>query len=272
MLKCSSGGAAAFRRAVITGASSGIGEAFARVLPPCADLLLTGRDRDRLDRLAAELATPGRSVQTLASDLAEDRGVRDLIERAEAFEVDLLVNNAGVGHWGRILDHSPEDERATVMLNAVAVASLTRGLLPGMLARARATGRRSGLVIVASSAAFAPVPFFATYAATKAFDLAYAEALAEEMLGEPVDVLALCPGATRTAFGERAGFRGGGLPGALDAETVARQGLAALGRQTVKVTGLVDQTILTPAVLRRRLLAGALGAALRVVHGFERLR
>jgi hypothetical protein len=187
----------------------------------------------------------------------------DLIHQADDFGIDLLINNAGVGHLGRIVDNTLEAERNTAMLNTVAVVLLTRGLLPGIVDRARNNNKRGGLIVVSSTAAFAPVPYFATYAASKAFDLLFTEALAEEMRSEPVDILALCPGATRTNFGIRAGFDLGDLPGAADPKTVAREALRELGRKTVHVTGVLNQATLGPFLIPRRVMTGALGTAMR---------
>jgi uncharacterized protein len=254
-----------YRRALITGASNGIGRAFARRLPDATDLLLTGRDAERLEAEAQALARPGRLIETFAGDLTRDDDRDRLIAQGEAFGVDMLVNNAGSGRLGRFLDSPEETERQTVLLNVVAVVDLTRRLLPGMLARAKAAQRRAGLIIVSSTAAFAPVPMFATYAASKAFDLQFTEALAEELRDEPIDVVALCPGATRTEFGSRAGWRGGGVLGAALPEDVAAQALAALGRQTVCVPGRLREAVFRPVVMPRRLLTGAIGLAMRYV-------
>jgi len=117
--------------------------------------------------------------------------------------------------------------------------------VPAMLERAAASRRRAGLIIVASTAAFQPVPFLATYAATKAFDLCYAEALAGELLGQPIDVLALCPGSTETQFFARAGMQGGTLGRLATPELVAREGLAALGKKHVHVVGAVNRLAVT---------------------------
>jgi short-subunit dehydrogenase len=250
---------------LITGATSGIGRAFATELPAASDLLLTGRDAARLEALADALSAPHRSVETIQADLTVMDDVERVAERAEAFGIDLLINNAGMGQLGRVVDNQVDAERDATLLNVVAVVVLTRRLLPGLVQRARASGSRAGLIIVASTAAFVPVPFFATYAATKAFDLHFAEALAEEMRGEPVDVQALCPGATRTAFGDRAGFGAGNLPGAQDPETVARDSLAALGRETVHVSGLVNQAAFAPLLAPRRMVTGAIGLAARLL-------
>jgi short-subunit dehydrogenase len=230
-----------YRCALITGATSGIGEAFARRLPPQTGLLLTGRDRGRLDALAGELASAGRTVRTLAADLAEDGEPERLSGWAQEGEVDLLISNAGFGRFGPFTKSAPEDGRAMVMVNVLAPVVLARALVPGMIARARATGRRFGVIVVASAAGFAPVPLFATYAATKAFDLSFAAALASELTDEPGDVLALCPGSTRTRFFERAGFPGERLGVVHEPGRVAEEGLAALGRRTVHVVGPLNR-------------------------------
>ena len=255
-----------YRRAVLTGATSGIGAAFAAELPRTTDLLLCGRDEHKLAEARQHLAGKGRVVETMVADFGDEAAVRALIGRADQFGIDLLINNAGTGRIGRVIDTAIEAERETAMVNVVAVVMLTRGLLPGMIDRVRKIRRRAGVIVVSSTAAFAPVPMFATYAASKVFDLHFAEALAEEMRREPVDILALCPGATRTSFGVRAGYGGGGMPGAIDPRTVARQGLHALGKRTVHVTGLVNQVGLGPLLAPRRLVTGAIGAAMRMLN------
>jgi hypothetical protein len=255
-----------YHRALITGASSGIGRAFAAELPARTDLLLTGRHRDRLEQTATGLRRPGRAVETHVADLSDEAAIHALSKRAEAFEVDLLINNAGRGQFGRIADNDLQEERNTVLVNVLAVVILTRSLLPSMIRGAIARQRRAGIVIVSSTAAFAPVPFFATYAATKAFELSFSEALREEMRALPVDVLALCPGATRTAFGARAGLAGGQLPGASDPAKVAREGLRALGRVPVKITGTLDQAALGPLLMPRRMVVEAMGMAMRLLN------
>lgn len=254
-----------FQRALVTGATSGIGAAFAEALPLTMDLLLTGRNKEKLEEAARRLSAGGRRVEIIVADLADERNVEQLIEQADAFGIDLLINNAGVGRLGRIIDNAAKAERDTAAVNVLAVVLLTRRLLPGMIARARSTGGRAGIIIVASTAAFTSVPYFATYAASKAFDLSFAEALGEEMRGEPVDVLALCPGATRTGFGGSAGFTGMDLPGAADPRTVARQALRALGRQRIKVTGPVSGPAFAPFLLPRRIAAIGIGVLMRLL-------
>jgi uncharacterized protein len=252
-----------YRCALITGASSGIGEAFARALPKSTSLLLTGRDRTRLTHLAAELANADRTVRSIAADLATAEGRQAVIGFAEGQPLDLLINNAGVGYLGRVADNPPERESEMAQLNMVAPVELTRALLPGLLKRA-AAGRRSGVIFVASVAAFMPIPLLATYAASKAFLLHYAEALAEELSDQPIDVLALCPGATRTRFFDRANVNRANLPQLDDADRVARQGLQALGHRVVHVMGPATYLATTAArFLPRRFVAAAAERAMR---------
>ncbi len=248
------------RAALVTGATSGIGEAFARALPAATALLLAGRDEAALGRLASELGA-GRLVETLGGDLATDAGLDALSAAAERFGIDLLVCNAGLGPFGDFLE-APEDTlRQTVSVNVMAPLVLLRRLLPGMLARADKAGRRAGLIVVSSGAAFLPIPRFAAYAASKAFDLSLTEALAAELAGRRIDVLALCPTATRSRFGERAGF-GGNFPGAQHPDHVARSALAALGRQRTLVLGPVSGAVFSAPALVRAAAAQALQAVL----------
>jgi short-subunit dehydrogenase len=252
------------RYALITGASSGIGAAFARTLPKSTGLLLTGRDREKLAQLAAELALNDRPVRTIAADLSTAEGRRALIHASEEQPIDLLINNAGLGWLGAVVDNPPEREAEMVQVNAAAPIELTRALLPGMIRRARERQERAGLIFVASAAAFMPIPLFATYAASKAFLLHYAEALAEELDHAPVDVLALCPGATKTRFFERANVGPSGVPVTHDPERVAREGLQALGRRPVHVVGPGTYLATTAArFLPRRLVTAAAERAMR---------
>jgi short-subunit dehydrogenase len=249
------------KAALVTGATSGIGQAFAEILPPETDLLLTGRDTAALATLARDLARPGRRVETLAADLAEPAGIEAVRQAAEGFGIDLLINNAGLGRFGRVVDNPAEAERAMVAVNVMAPLVLTRALLPGMLDRAKTSHGRAGVIVVASVVGFGPIAYFTTYAATKAFDLHFAAGLAAELKGEPVDVLALCPGTTETRFFERSGAP---MRAAHSAARVAREGLGALGRRSVHVVGggnriLTGLLRLTPL----RLLAAGTAWSLR---------
>ena len=256
-----------FRAALITGASSGIGAALAALLPAPTRLLLSGRDAAALARVRDGLPEPGR-VEIVVADLtrAEDR--QRVITAGDAAGIDLLVNNAGLGAFGRVVENDPAREAEMAEVNVVAPVVLTRALLPGMLDRARTSGTRAGVIIVSSVVGFGPMPRLATYAATKAFDLHYAEGLAAELARDPVDVLALCPGATRTAFHDRAGLPRESSPFEHTAERVAREALGALGRRTVHVVGGTNRaTALGLRLLPRPLIrAGAAAATARLAR------
>jgi short-subunit dehydrogenase len=186
--------------ALVTGASSGIGEAFARALAPRgAPLVLVARRRDRLEALAEAL--PGEAVvvpEDLASAGAAGR-VMSAVEGA-GLHVDLLVNNAGLGHCGPFAEADPGRIAEILAVNCSAVAELTRRALPGMLERG--SGR---ILNVVSMSAFQPVPWLSTYAASKAFVLSLSEGLMGELEGTGVRVQALCPGLVPTGFQATAG-------------------------------------------------------------------
>ncbi|MBV8165351.1 MAG: SDR family NAD(P)-dependent oxidoreductase, partial [Alphaproteobacteria bacterium] len=159
-----------FRAALITGASSGIGAALAGLLPPPTKLLLSGRDAAALARVRDALPEPGR-VEIVVADLSRAEDRQRVIAAGDAAGVDLLVNNAGLGAFGRVVENDPAREAEMAEVNVVAPVVLTRALLPGMLDRARSRGTRAGVIIVSSVVGFGPMPRLATYAATKAFDL-----------------------------------------------------------------------------------------------------
>ncbi len=190
--------------ALVTGASSGIGEQFARQL---ADhgvrLVLVARNRQRLDDLAADLRQrhDGLSVSAHTADLAEAGSAEALASTltSNGVTVDVLVNNAGVGSHDRLVDQEPGAIGREIQLNCVSLVALTRALLPDMVAR-----RRGGVINVASTAGFQPIPTMAVYAASKAFVLSFTEALWAETQPAGLRVMALCPGPTETAFFETA--------------------------------------------------------------------
>lgn len=251
-----------YKAALITGASSGIGAAFAHALPAPTALLLTGRDPDALEGLRQAVTTDGRRVQCIVADLATEAGVADVANAADAFAIDLLITNAGLGPFGPFLQAPEQALHDTVAVNVMATTLLVRRLLPGLLTRALAHDSRAGLVVVASGVAFLPVPNLAVYAASKAFDLSLTEALAAELIAEPIDVLALCPTATRSRFAERSGYRGS-IPGAQDPGYVARAALAALGRRRTLVLGAVSGPLLGVAAVARAASAQAIALVAR---------
>jgi uncharacterized protein len=258
--------------ALITGGTTGIGAAFAKLLPESTNLLLVARSEEKLAERKAELERPGRTVETVAADLSTQDGRSRLLDKAIECEIDLLINNAGAGRFSRVLDNDPEAELATVELNVVAPTVLTRALLPGMIERAHRDRRRCGLILVSSTTAFQPIPLLTTYSATKSFLLAYGEGLHEETRREPLDLLVLCPGATRTDFSERSGFDLARIPGASDPLDVAREGLHQLGRRTVHVVGVGTRALLTPFLIPRRIATGGAGAIMAVLGKANRLR
>lgn len=221
-------------RALVTGASSGIGAAFARELRRRGwPLVLVARRLDRLRDLSRELG--GESVALpLAFDLAQTGTPERLYTevRQRGLDVDLLVNNAGMGHTGRFHEEAPERIVEMIDLNARALVDLTRRFLPAMVER-----RRGGIIAVASTAAFQPVPYLAVYAATKAFVLSFTEALATELDGTGVRVQALCPGLTATEFQQVAGTDHVAFnrTAAMTPEDVAAISLAAYERGRLRV-------------------------------------
>lgn len=201
----SSAGPAPSPLAVVTGASAGIGPVFARRLAARGlDLVLVARRADRLEALAAEIRATGRRVEAVPLDLAvpgSDAHLADELARREVGEVGWLVNNAGFGYQGELARHDPSRQAAMIQVNVGALAALTRRFLPAMLARG------AGVVVnVGSTAGFQPVPYFTTYAATKAFVLSFSQALAEEVDGRGVRVVCLCPGPVPTEFFDVAGM------------------------------------------------------------------
>ena len=194
--------------ALITGASSGIGAAFARELAAAgADLVLVARRLDRLEALAKEIESTGRKVSVVPLDLTENNAIQTLATKlaTDGVEIDILVNNAGFGTSGDFVGENLDRVISEIELNVTALTALTHTFLPGMLTRNRGT-----VINLASTAAFQPVPSMAVYGATKAYVLSFTEALWAEVLGSNVKVLALCPGGTETEFFDVAGSKGTG--------------------------------------------------------------
>ena len=182
---------------LVTGASSGLGEQFARQLAARGgDLVLVARSADRLAALADELRARHRvTITTWPADLSMADEVSRIAAATATTEVSVLVNNAGFGTYGAFAGLDPGREHNEVMVNAVAAVDLAHAVLPGMLAR-----RCGGIITVASSIAFQPSPQQAVYGATKAFALAFSEALWAETRGSGVRILALCPGPVATGY------------------------------------------------------------------------
>jgi short-subunit dehydrogenase len=213
--------------ALITGASAGIGVALAEELAAGGThLVLTARRLDRLQEVADALRKK-HSIQThvVAADLARREAPPEIyaFTKEKGLRIDLLINNAGFGQYGEV--HQVETQRLLDMVevNCTAVVHLTRLFLPEMVAR-----RSGDILILASTAAFQAVPYISTYAATKAFDLFFAEGLAEETKPHGIRVCALCPGSTESEFHAVAGQEEFTARNQEPADKVARTGLQAL--------------------------------------------
>jgi short-subunit dehydrogenase len=233
-------------RALVTGASCGIGEAFTRQLGAAGtDLVVVARDVARLDRLAAEVhERSGVDVEVLPADL----GVAGALERVAARlatdddPVDLLVNNAGFSHSGDFVDLDLAGELAEIDVNVGALVRLSHAAVRRMVAAGGGT-----VVNVGSVAAFQPAAGSATYGATKAFVLSFSQSLHEEVRLHGVTVSCVCPGLTRTEFHQRSGVTTD-VPAALwqSADLVARSALDAAARhKPVEVTGWHNKAITT---------------------------
>jgi short-subunit dehydrogenase len=245
-------------RALITGASAGIGEGFARHLAQRGSaLVLVARRRERLELLASELdAQLGTTAEVLQADLATDDGVQAVAARIAADDIDLLVNNAGFGTVGEFTQLKLERELQQIDLNVRAIVGLTHAAL------GRMAPRGSGSIInVASAAAFQPIPYNATYAATKAFVLHFSEAVHEEARRHGVSVTCVCPGPVQTEFQEVAGIHQSVVPqfGWESVDSVVRAALGAVadGRAIVTPGRLntltSNATRLAPRILTRRI-------------------
>jgi short-subunit dehydrogenase len=248
---------------LITGASAGLGAAFARGYAARGDdLILVARRAERLDDLARELADKhGVRAEVIAADLAATDAADTLMAEIgkRGLPVDILINNAGFGARGDFTELDAGMQIRMIDLNCRTLVALCHAVLPGMIAR-----RSGGILNIASTAAFQPGPWMAVYYASKAFVLSFSEALHEEVKTRGVRVATLCPGATKTEFGDIADmtssalFKFAGAP-----EQVVRDGMRALdGNRAVKVSGVANALLagsirFTPRFLARR-IAGSL--------------
>jgi short-subunit dehydrogenase len=223
--------------ALVTGASSGIGESFAKSLASEGfDLVLVARRKDRLEELAKQLqGTHGVACLVVAEDLTAKDSVNRIAKAIEAksWHVSLLVNNAGFGSLAAHEELDGERYTSMVDLNCRAPVALTNRFLPPMLAAGK-----GGIIFLASTVAYMPTPYMAVYGATKGFNLLLAESLYGECKHRGVDILSLAPGYTSTEFSSAAGVDVG-VPGFMvgTAEGVVRQGLRSLGRKPSTIHG-----------------------------------
>ena len=245
--------------ALVTGASAGLGVEFARQLSAKGRaLVLVARRKDQLEKIAKELG----NARAVELDLSKSNAAAELMANVEQEDeqVDLLVNNAGFGLIGGFAELDAKRERQMIDLNVSTLTDLCRAVAPAMIER------KSGAILnVASTAAFQPGPKMAIYFATKAFVLSLSEAIHEELKPHGIKVSCLCPGPTRTEFGNVAGFGGNGLFDrvAMSAEEVVRLGLRGLEKNdAVVVAGLLNKLVamstrLAPRALTRK-IAGSI--------------
>ena len=193
-----------YKTALITGASGGIGAAFARELArQGSDLVIVARSADKLNALATELrGAHRRRVEVIADDLSQAGAGERIKAKVDALglPIDLLINNAGFGTMGPFIGIDPQREQEEIRLNVSALVDLTHAFLPSMVSKGH-----GAVMNIASAAAFQPLPYFATYAATKAFVVSFTEALWVELRGSGVHAMSVCPGPVDTGFFEATG-------------------------------------------------------------------
>lgn len=251
------------KTALVTGASSGIGETFARELAARkTDLVLVARSQNKLEQLAIELQEQYQiKTEVIVQDLTETNAGQLLFDKvtAKGLTIDLLINNAGFGDYGEFCDRALAKQIAMVQLNITVLLELTGLFLPGM--KQRGSG---GIINISSIAAFQPLPYMSVYAATKAFVLNFTEALWAENKDSGVNILALCPGPTESEFFKRADFPdsfGGGNSGSMvSSEEVVKDALKALAKnQSTIVTGGIGNQLIAnvPRFVPRDFLVSA---------------
>lgn len=258
-----------YRTALITGASSGIGEAYAAALAQQGlDLILVARSRDRLDALARSLSrTHGIKATVIAADLQKPGCGTALAKEVSRrrLHADLVINNAGFGMAGAFDQNDPVRHQQMIALNVDAVVDIAHAFLPALLERGA-----GALINVASLAGFQPTPYMTVYGATKAFVLSFSEGLWAEYRGKGVSVLAVCPGPVDTPFFEATG-KGASLRKTvpqgtmITARQVVAESLKALreGRSFV-IPGAASKALsLLPRLLPRKLIAAGAARAMK---------
>jgi len=183
---------------LITGASSGIGEAFANTLDKLgAKLILTARSKDKLEQMVSSM----NNAVSIPGDLSKKEFPQELYAKVNEMKlkVDILINNAGFGYSGKFLDNSMENYNEMINLNICSLTHLTHLFMKDML-----ENKSGGIINISSLASFQPIPFFSIYAATKAFVTSFTLSLYEEYRGKNIKILGVCPGYTKTNFNKRA--------------------------------------------------------------------
>lgn len=227
------------KTALVTGASSGIGQAFAEYLArQGVHLIIVARSTEKLQQFAKQWQSDYQvRVTVIALDLSNSDAALQLFEKItqQDLSVDILINNAGFGKWTNFLDQSSKSYQQMIMLNMLTLTQLTQLFLPKMLQQ------QQGIIInVASTAAFQPLPYIAVYGATKSYVLNFTEALAGEYQKSGVQFLALCPGNTLTNFAEVAQANTEGMH-AMTVDDVIHSAIRGLEKQqTVVITGRLN--------------------------------
>ena len=256
--------------ALVTGASSGIGEQFAHVLAETGfDLVLVARRTERIEKLAQELrGRHGVEVEPLTLDLCEPDFLGPLLRVCEGKEIGLIVSNAGMGAKG--LYHEAQRDQLTEVLHANCRAPLllAHAFVPALIERGH-----GGLLLTGSIEGFVGFPYSAAYAATKAFVTSFGEAVWDELREHGVDVLVLAPGATDTEILPKSGFDPQDMAGLMSPETVARLALRRLGRGPVYVPGILNRAFVGfLSLLPRRLAVVVAGRGMRAALEKARAR
>lgn len=249
--------------ALVTGASSGIGESFARELASLnTNLILVARSQDKLEQLAQELSNKYQvKTEVIVKDLTEPAAGQEVFDQVQAqgLTVDLLINNAGFGDYGAFSDRPLSKQLTMIQLNVTVLVELTGLFLP--LMQQRGSG---GIINISSIAGFQPLPYMAVYAATKAFVLNFSEALWAENKDSGVNIFAVCPGPTKSEFWQRADFTDN-FPGTstnsmTKSKTVVKEALKAMKKkQSTVVTGGISNQLLVnvPRFVPRDFLVSA---------------
>jgi uncharacterized protein len=264
------------KRALITGASSGIGQALAQKLAARNyNLVLIARSAEKLASLCQQLTNQfGIQAQFIVADLRDPQAAEAIFEETQKrnWAIDLLINNAGIGSGGEFSQLSLKDELALLQLNNAALVAMTHLFLPQMQAR------KSGTIInVASMAAFVPVPYMAVYAASKVFVRSFTEAIAQECKPYNLHVMLLCPGLTKTNFNQAAGIdneKGKALTEGANLQTadeVAEEAMKGLDQKKQRVvSGLGNRVSANmTALLPNRLIAKQMAASYRRRMGIQ---
>ncbi len=251
--------------ALITGASSGIGLDLACLMAPDFDLIITARNKAKLEQIAQNLQSKnGNHVHVIPADLADSKAPELLFAeiKRRGLPVDILVNNAGFGAYGPFTETNLQDKLAMIQVNITALTHLTKLVLPEMKAR-----KRGRILNVASTAGFQPGPLMAVYYATKAYVISFSEAIANELKGSGISVSCLCPGATATEFAARAGMEKSRLfkLGAMQSRNVARAGYLKLllGRSGLVIPGVINKLMVQSLRISPRRLVTAIARRLQ---------